>query len=43
MDSVTEEIYDEFVERTADEYGDIDKEYFMQWINEENWDGRVKK
>ena len=43
LDSVTEEIYDEFVERTADEYGDVDTEYFMKWINEENWDGRVKK
>ena len=43
LDSVTEEIYDEFVERTTDEYGDVDTEYFMKWINEENWDGRVKK
>lgn len=43
LDSVTEEIYDEFIERTADENGEVDTEYFMKWINEENWDGRVKK
>ena len=39
---VHENIYDEFVERTADEYGDVDTEYFMKWINEENWDGRTQ-
>lgn len=34
LDSVTEEIYDEFVEITGDEDGQVDNEYFMKWINE---------
>lgn len=38
LNDVTKEIYDEFVERTSDEYGDVDDEYFHKWINEENWD-----
>ena len=39
LNDVTKEIYDEFVERTVDEYGDIDDEYFHKWVNEENQDG----
>lgn len=34
LDSVTEEIYNEFVEITGDEDGQVDNEYFMKWINE---------
>lgn len=34
LDSVTEEIYDEFVEITGDENGEVDNDYFMKWINE---------
>ena len=40
LDLVTKEIYDEFIERTSDENGEIDTEYFMKWINEENWNGK---
>lgn len=43
LDSVTEEIYDEFIERTKDENGETDTEYFMKWVNEENWDERNRK
>lgn len=41
LDSVTEEIYDEFLERTADQNGEVDTEYFMKWVYEENWDGKT--
>ena len=37
LESVTEEIYDEFVERTANKNGEVDSEYFMKWVNEEDW------
>lgn len=39
LDDATKEIYDEFIERTIDEDGEVDSEYFITWINEENWDG----
>lgn len=39
LNYVTEEIYDEFVERTEDEHEDINDEYFLKWINEKYWDG----
>lgn len=34
LDSVTEEIYDGFVEMTGDEEGEVDNDYFMKWVNE---------
>lgn len=34
LDSVTKEIYDEFVEITGNEDGEVDNNYFMKWINE---------
>lgn len=42
LNNVTKEIYDEFVERTSDEYEDVDAEYFHKWSNEENLDGTVE-
>lgn len=43
LESVTEEIYDEFVEKTSDENEEVDNDYFMKWVREEYWDAKEKK
>ena len=43
LESVTEEIYDAFVEKTSDENGEVDNDYFMKWVREEYWDERKRK